>query len=382
MTKILAIPVLAIALAGCGVMDHDRTASASSAPAAIPITVTPVAEQDWPSIYEATGTVRARASTVVSAKWMGYVREVKVQVGDRVRRGQSLVVLDARDLDAAANHARAAREEVRSAIPEADSAVTASKARLDLAQVTYRRMNELYQKKSISDQEFDEAAAKLKAAQAEFAMAQAKRAQLDQKLAQAEQEVRAAEISRSYAEIDAPVDGIVTEKSIDPGNLAAPGAALLTIESGGDRLEASIEESRLSSIRVGQPASITLDGIDGALDLRVSEIVPAVDAASRAYTVKIDLPAAAALRSGIFGRAKFRLGKRHVLAIPATAAIERGQLQSVFIADNGIARARLVTLGEKQGDQVEVLSGLSSGESVIFPVAAGIVDGSRVEARP
>ena len=87
----------------------------------------------------------------------------------------------------------------------------------------------------------------------------------------------------------------MTAKSVDPGNLAAPGAPLLTIERDGYRLEASVEESRLSAIRPGQPVSVTLDGINRTIDARVSEIVPAVDAASRAYIVKIDLPADAEL---------------------------------------------------------------------------------------
>ena len=127
-------------------------------------------------------------------------------------------------------------------------------------------MNELYEKKSISDQEFDEASAKLKAAQAAFDMARAKRTQLDAKLAQADQEVRAAQVTRSYAELKAPFAGIVTAKSVDPGNLATPGAPLLTIERDGYRLEASVEESKLEAIRAGQPVSVVLDGIDRNID--------------------------------------------------------------------------------------------------------------------
>ena len=81
-------------------------------------------------------------------------------------------------------------------------------------------------------------------------------------------------------------------RSVEPGTLAVPGAPLLTIErEGAYRLEASVEESHLAAIRVGQPVSVTLDGVDRRIEARVSEIVPAVDAASRAYTVKIDLPA-------------------------------------------------------------------------------------------
>jgi len=377
---IFLLGTLAIWLTGCGDVPRQPESASATAPIAVKVVIPEV--QQWPAIYEATGTVRARTSVTIAAKWMGYVREVKVQVGDRVHEGQLLVVLDARDLDASSNQAVAAREEVRNGFPEADSAVAAAKANLDLVQATFKRMNELYQKKSISDQEFDEASAQLKAAQAGFEMARAKRTQMDAKLAQADQEVRAAQVTRSYAEVQAPFSGIVTAKSVDPGNLAAPGAPLLTIERDGYRLEASVEESKLNAIRPGQPVSVTLDGINRTIDAKVSEIVPAVDAASRAYIVKVDLPADPALRSGIFGRAKFQLGSRQVLAIPSGAVSERGQLQSVFVAANGAARIRLITLGDQAEGQVEVLSGLSAGEKVIFPSPQGLADGSRIEVKP
>jgi RND family efflux transporter MFP subunit len=378
--SLLLLTPFVIWLAGCGAAPREAHSAAPATPVAVNV-VTPAVQQ-WPSIYEATGTVRARSAAVLSAKWMGYVREVKVQVGDRVRPGELLVVLDARDLDASSSRSASAREEVRAAFPEADSAVAAARANLDLGQATFRRMSELYSKKSISDQEFEEASARLKAAQAAYEMARAKRVQLDAKLAQAEQEVRAAEVARSYAEIQAPFAGIVTAKSVDPGNLAVPGAPLLTIERDGYRLEAAVEESKLGAIHLGQPVSVTLDGIDRSWEARVAEIVPAVEAASRSYTVKIDLPAALAVRSGLFGRAAFQLGRRAVLAIPAGAVSERGQLQSVFVAESGVARTRLITLGERVKDQVEVLSGLSAGERVIFPVPQGLSDADRVEVRP
>lgn len=326
--------------------------------------------------------MRARTSASIAARWMGYVRDVKVQLGDRVRQGQLLVSLDARDLDASANRAAAARDEVRNAIPEADGAVASAKASLDLAQATFKRMNELYEKKSISDQEFDESSAKLKAAQSAFEMARAKRTQLDAKLAQAGEEVQAAQVTRSYAELLAPFAGIVTSKAVDPGNLALPGAQLLTIERDGYRLEVSVEESKLPSIRLGQTAAVTLDGIERIFDTRVAEIVPAVDAASRAYIVKLDLPSEPNLRSGIFGRARFRLGSHQVVAIPLAAVSERGQLESVLAEENGVARTRLITLGDKVQDHVEVLSGLNAGEKIIFPVSQGLADGTRVEVKP
>ena len=382
MTKnILFLIPPAIWLAGCGEAPREKP-SASSVPAVAVSTVTAVTET-WPSLYEATGTVRARTSAVISSKLTGYVREVKVETGDPVREGQLLVTLDTRDLDAGSRRAEAARDEVRSAMPEADSAIAAAKANLDLAQATFGRMQDLFQKKSISNQEFDESSAKLKAAQAGYEMARARRVQLNSKLAQADQEVRSTEVTRSYADVLAPFAGVVVSKSVDSGSLALPGVALFTIErAGAYRLEAPVEESRLRAIRIGQPVSVTLDSVDRTFDARVSEIVPAVDAASRAGTVKIDLPPLPALRSGVFGRASFQLGSRPLLAIPAGAVTTRGQLQSVAVVENRVARTRLITVGQKNMDRVEVLSGLTAGENVIFPIPAGLPDGARVEVRP
>ncbi len=367
-------------MTGCGSPAPTET-GAQAAPVAVHAIA--AASAAWPNIYEATGTVRARTSTVISSKVMGYVREVHVAAGDHVRQGQLLVALDARDLDAACRQAEAAEAEARSAIPEADNAVAGAQASLNLAQATYKRMKDLFDKDSISNQEFDEATARLKLAQTGHQMAIARRAQLDSKIAQAAQAVASAEIMRGYAHLAAPFAGTVTAKSVDPGVLAAPGTPLLTVEREGDyRLEAPVEESKLPLIRTGQPVSVALDGIGRPIEGRVSEIVPAIDSASRSFTVKIDLPAVAQLRSGLFGRARFAFGTRPVLAVPAAAVTERGQLASVFVADGGRARSRFVTLGQHAQDSVEVLSGLSPGDQVIFPAPASLSDGAPVEVRP
>jgi RND family efflux transporter MFP subunit len=313
---------------------------------------------------------------------MGYAREVRAQIGDRVRDGQALVVLDALDLDTSVARAEAGREEVKSVIPEAESAVALAKSQLDLAQVTFNRIQDLLNKRSITNQEYDEASARLKAAQAALDMAHARRIQLDAKMAQSEQEVRAAGIQRGYSVIIAPFSGIIITKSIDAGTLAVPGAPLFTIErDGAYRLEASVEESRLSLARVGKTVSVTIDGIDRMFPARVAEIVPSVDAAARTGTVKIDLPSLPELRSGLFGRAVFDTGGRGVLTVPNAGVMELGQLQSVYIAENGIAHTRLVTIGMRVKDRVEVLSGLTPGDRVIVPVPTHLTDGTAIEVR-
>src|SRR5437763_3416769 len=341
------------------------------------------AETDWPSTYEATGTVRARTTATISSKLMGYAREVRAQIGDRVREGQTLVVLDARDLETAVARAEAGREEVKSTIPEAESAVALARAQLDLAQVTFHRMQDLLNKRSITNQEYDEASARWKAAQAALDMARARRTQLDAKMAQIEQEVRAAGIQRGYSEIIAPFSGTIITRSIEPGTLVVPGAPLFTIErEGAYRLEASVEESQLYLARVGKAVSVTIDGTNRTFSARIVEIVPSVDAAARTGTVKIDLPQIPELRSGLFGRARFDTGTHKVLTVPTASVVTRGQVQSVLIAESNTARARLITLGASTNDQAEVLSGLNPGDKVIVPIPPGLSDGSPIEVRP
>jgi len=372
--------ISAALMVGCG--GPEANPKAASNPPTVQVQATTAAAQEWKDTYEATGTVRAHTAATLSSKVMAYVRQVAVQVGDRAREGQELITLDAQDLDANVRRAEAAQAEVRNGIPEADNGVAAAKANLDLAQSTFKRMEELAAKKSISNQEFDEASARLKSAQAAYDMARARRTQIDSRLAQVEQEIRAAKIMRDYTRIAAPFAGVVTAKSVEPGNLAAPGAPLLTIErEGAFRLEASVDESKLPVVKPGQSVEVALDALDRRLSARVSEIVPQVDATSRAYTVKIDLPALPNLRSGMFGRAWFPMGSHKVVAVPASAIVERGQLQSVFVIEDGFARNRLITTGKRQPDAVEVLSGLTEGEKVVSRLTSGLADGVRVEVR-
>ena len=363
-------------LTACGEKKPNTTQTA----APVAVQVLAVAPVDWPLTYEATGTVRAKNVAMISSRVMAYARQVNFQAGDRVRAGQLLVELDSQDTDTQVRQAEAAHREASEALQEVDGAIASAKANLELAEATFRRMEDLFQKKSISNQEYDEASARRKVARASYEMAVAKRQQVASRVSQAAEGMKAAAITKEYARVTAPFDGVVTEKRVELGDLVTPGAPLATVErAGAYRLEASVEESRMSEIRVGQSVSVELDR---ALEARVSEIAPSVDAASRSYIVKIDLPSLPQLHSGMFGRAIFTLGKRSVLAVPAAAVSEQGQLRSVLVAEGGYARARLITLGEARQNQREVLSGLTAGEKIVFPVPAGLVDGAKVEVRP
>lgn len=368
-------------LSGCGSSSHEVKKPAEAAP--VNVSTITVSTAEWPNTFEATGTVRARTAATISSRMTGSVLDVKVRAGDRIAAGQTLITIDARDLDSGLGQAQATLEEARSAEPETAAAIASAEAQLDLAGTTLRRMKTLLDKQSVSQQEFDEAAARVRVAEAGRGMAVAKRRQLEEKIRQAGQAVQSAAVTKSYAELKAPFAGRVTARRVEPGNMASPGIPLLEIEQeGGFRLEASVGETRLGAVKRGEAVTVKLDALDISLQGRVTEIVPAVEESSRAFTVKIDLPSHPALRTGLFGRAEFAMGQRIVLAVPRTAVLAQGQVVSVMVADSGYARSRLVSLGASRGERVEVLSGLREGDKVIHPRPAGLIDGGRVEVRP
>jgi RND family efflux transporter MFP subunit len=313
---------------------------------------------------------------------MGYIREMNVRAGDAVRAGQLIAVIDARDLEVGSQQAAAALDEARNGIAEADNGVAAAKAQLDFAQVTFRRMEGLFQKRSISNHEYDDTRARLNVAQAGYEMARAKRAQLDARIRQAEEGVRAAEVTRSFALIRAPFAGIVTEKHAEQGDMATPGAPLVTLEqSGGYQLDVPVEEARLGAIRVGIGVSVRLDAFDQTIAAKVGEIVPAIDAGSRTFTARVHLPPDHRLRSGLFGRARFPLSSERIVTVPVSAVAQRGQLHAVYVIDGDTARARLVTVGRRNDGLFEVLTGLNAGERVASPIPGELSDGVKVRAQ-
>ncbi|HSU30627.1 MAG TPA: efflux RND transporter periplasmic adaptor subunit [Bryobacteraceae bacterium] len=375
-----SIPLFLVLLAGCA---HPAKKSASEPQkTAVPVQVTPIAETDLQDTYIAPGTIRAKTRSTLSSKVIAYVQSVAVHEGERVHAGQTLVVLDAQELDERYRGAQSGREEAARAIEAADSGVAEAKTNLQLAEVTFKRLKDLFDQRSISNQEFDEAQARLKSAQAAYDRALARRGEAQSKAQQMQAELRTAEITRDYGTVTAPFSGVVVAKTADPGILATPGMPLVILEQEGNyRLEASVEESRLASIHVGDRVPVHIDALNKDLTGAVSEITPLTDATSRTDIVKLDLPATSGIHSGIFGRALFPVGDRKGMAVRADAIIRQGDLEFVLVSEGGIARRRLITTGEHVGTQVAVLAGLRPGDQLIYPVPAGLADGAPLEVQ-
>lgn len=372
-----------IILSGCAApqKDHVNTSTPSTAPVAVPSLV--VAAQSWPSRQEVSGTVRARTSTTISSRLLATVLSLPVRSGDTVSQGQLLVTLDARDIDISARRAAASRDELRSMIPEAQGAIVAARASLDLASSTNQRMKQLFDKKSISPQEMDESQARLQAAQSALDIANARRGQIDAKLAQVEVELRSTELQRTYTTLHAPFSGTITARHAEAGSTASPGVPLLTLERNDSfQLELALPESMLPVVQRGTRLQVAFDAIALQMDAVVNEIVPSLDSSSRSLTVKVNLPPNHNLRSGLFGRGVFQGPPSSVLAIPPEAIRNQGQLQSVFLVEDGRAKLRIISTGQQRENAIEILSGLSPGERIISPFPAALSEGSPVVTQP
>ncbi len=323
-----------------------------------------------PDIIAAVGTVRAAEMAQVSAQTMGNVISVNVREGDAVKQGEVLATIDP-------SQAQAGLERAQAALSAAQHEVAAAQTERALTESTLKRFDTLYQKKSVSPQEYDEVKARYQGAVARSEAAQAGESQAKAAVAQAQ-------TAFGYTKVRSPFNGLVTERKVDPGALAAPGMPLLTVEATGRfRLEVSIDEADLRYVRLGDSVPVKLDIYpDEKLTGKVTQIVPAADPTTRTFTVKLELPANSMLRSGLFGRANFTRGERDSLTIPRTSVVQRGALKGVYVVGaDQVASLRYITVGDELGDQLVVLSGLSPKETVVSSPGDREIGGKRVEVR-
>ncbi len=364
----LWVAALGAMLSGCGNERPVANAAPETVSGVSVIVAQKTAVPDW---LEAIGTVQAAQTSQISSQMTGNILEIRVHEGDRVQSGQVLAVID----DA---QSRAAVDQAAAALTAAEKEVSAADSDFALGESTLKRYQQLYEKKSVSPQEFDEVNAKYQSAGAQRDMARARQAQAVAALAQAR-------TSLGYTRVRAPFAGVVTAKMADAGTLASPGMPIFTVEDArAYRLETGIDESDMHLVHLGEAAPVAIDALGNAqLSGKVAEIVPAADPASRSFLVKISLPGDARLRSGLFGRAHFARGQRAALLIPRTSVVERGQLEGVYVLDaSRIAELRYVTLGASTADKVEVLSGLQDGDKLVAAPGERELGGKRIATQP
>jgi len=379
MTLLLSVALLA----GCS-SEHPQNKPAEQT-AAVKVHAATVAQGHRSQMQRLPGTVRAVRTAPVAGKLTGTILEVRVHAGDRVKAGQVLAVIDAREAEAMIQKAEAGKREAEMALRETESHIVAARSNLELTEATLKRYEKLRDQKSVTPQEFEEVQARQRAASASLEAVQARKQQVLAKITQAESENRNLQALQSYAELHAPFDGIVTQKHLDAGSLALPGVPVVTLEEASRyRLEVSIEESRSRSLRLGQKLEVRLAGGDDVpMQGIVREIEPVADPASRTYLVKVELPARPDLHSGTYGEVLLPAGSSEAIWIETRSVVRQGQIEGVYVVErNNVATLRLLKLGVLSGNQVEVLSGLQNAETYVSAPGPELKDGIRVEVIP
>ncbi|MEZ4386236.1 MAG: efflux RND transporter periplasmic adaptor subunit [Candidatus Krumholzibacteriia bacterium] len=201
-------------------------------------------------------------------------------------------------------------------------------------------------------------------------------------LRQAQAMLREVEVQLEYLRIKAPTDGTVTRRLVDPGDMANPGMPLVMMEENGImKVRAGLAERDVDLVDVGAEIRVKITSLDQAVfTVPVARITPAASSMSRTFDLEAYLPNAdGRLKSGMFARVEVPIGTREAVLVPTEAVHARGQLTGVWIVgDDQTAHLRWIRVGRTIGDETEVMSGLTGGETVVLRADLPLVEGDKV----
>ncbi len=301
------------------------------------------------------GSLEPREQARVRAELTGTVLEVKVELGETVKAGQLLARIED----------RAARD----AFHSAQSALRASSHEVTLAQRQLERTERLVKAGALAERE-------LETAQLEASAVEARRDQARAQLAQARTQLDATTVT-------APMDGVVSERAVNAGDVVSPGAPLFTvIDPSSMRLTAAAPSEAIGRLAVGRPVSFTVRGYgDQRFTGTIEHISPAVDPVTRQLTVLVDIPNPdQRLVAGLFAEGRVAFEQRRALVVP-TSAVEQGDPPHVARVTGGRVERVNVTLGldDEQTERVEVTAGLSAGDLLLVGPARSLSSGTPIQ---
>ena len=339
---LIAISILLILVAWMAGYFRDKIEPGLSQPGAVNTGgAVEVVSVMAPLVEPVPASVEARDATVISSRLLARITAITVRAGDYVEKGQLLIELEQADLLA---RARQARDRVQSV-----------EARAREARQNLTRSETLHERGLIS-------AAARDAARADAAS-------LEADLSLANQSLKEAEAALNFSEIRWPISGRVVDRFAEPGDTASPGARLLSLYNPFSlRVEARVRESLAVALESGQQLMVEVPAVEQTLVASIDEIVPAADSGSRSFLVKATLAGGNDLLPGMYARLLVPAGERERLLIPVDRVAEVGQLDVVWVAQQGEVVRRFVRLGREDNKQrVEVLSGLAEGELLLPP---------------
>ncbi len=292
-------------------------------------------------LYEdVPATVRSKQKTNVAARILAPIKAIHVKAGESVKKGQLLIELDNRNN--------------RSNVAQAKENINALRAKLIQAKSHYSRTKNLFSKESVTKATLEQASANY--------------ASLKAQLASARQQLESSQTTLSYSQIRAPFTARVIDRFAEPGDLASPGMKLLTLyDPQSLRIDANIRESLALTLLLGQQLETYIPALDKTISATIEEIVPAADPGARSFLIKAKLEHNEKILPGLFARVRIPSGEQEQLLIPNSYIKQMGQLDVVWVLENNSPIRRFIRTGQKKGEKILVISGLSKGEKIILP---------------
>ena len=350
---IISFIAASLFITSCG--SEDKKAEVDNTPA-IKVTVSNITENSNNPFLSVSGKIQASNSADLSTRMMGFVTKVHVNVGDKVNKGQLLVSINNSDLEAK-------KAQVNAGIAQAQTA-------FNNAEKNYKRYKNLFASSSISKKEMEDMTVNFEMAKAGLETAK-----------QMKNEINA---QFTYSNITAPFSGVITSKNIDNGDMANPGMPLISIETPKDfEVIAMVPESEISKIKNGTEVNVLVKSINKTIKGKVSEVSSSAKNTGGQFLVKIDLAKTnASILSGMFSTVQFPVEKSassSMVLIPTEALVKNGQLSGVYtVSQSNTALLRWLRLGRTYGNQVEILSGLSTSESFILSAEGKLYNGAKI----
>ncbi|MBI5015453.1 MAG: efflux RND transporter periplasmic adaptor subunit [Deltaproteobacteria bacterium] len=382
-----------VAVGGCSAKGNEKAAPTSpplgaQAKPPVAVEVVPARTQDLEQGVEVVGALAPKFEAVVKSELPGLLTEVAVTQWVRVKKGQVLARIDTREMESTLARARASVESAKASEESAKAGLLEAKVAADRADREWERLKRLKEAGLATQQSLDDQRSAREAAQARIAAAQGQIGAAAAQVTAAREEVRQIETRLTKAVVRSPMDGIVSERDVNVGDLPGDKPMFRIVDNSLLNLTVTVPSRDMASVRVGQPVTFATDALPGeTFTGRVMFVNPSVDPADRSVKVVAEVRnVPERLKGGLFVKGRIVTGQREgVLQVPRQALLTwdvvagRGDL---FVVQGAAARKKSVQTGAASGDRVEVTAGLVASEPVIVRGAFNLKDGDpvRVEA--
>lgn len=400
-----AAVVFLVSCGGSRANVRKEETGATASPGAVEVTTAAAINRALPRFFEATGSLAGDQQTDVAPQTSGKVVAVGVDIGSPVKRGQILVRLDDAELKLRVEQAVAQVEQAKAAVRQAEekiglrpgqafdpsrvSEVAAAGVALELADKNLRRAEKLIESGDISRSFYDQQRAQRDQLKEQYDVAVAQARQnyaavvvARTNVANAEAQLALARKNLSYANVTAPIEGFVSERTADLGEYVSPQQKVATIvRTNPLRIRIDIPEQSIPEVHVGQSVSITTSAWpDRNFSGRIARIAPNVSATSRTLTVEAEIEnSSGALKPGQFATVRILQARAEpAVLVPARALVTEAGISRVFVIKDGHAEQRLVQIGQTEGDLVVVKTGVSADEQVATSNLEQLSDGIAV----